>query len=316
MIPGTTPGMPCTGRQLQLLAGVTSLLIAPFLFVGGPDWSSGPVYKSAWNLGHILLFALLTLTVKPWQWLYGWRLWLVVTGVLLAMGIAIELLQYGQHLDMEWRDLLRNLIGSWLIIAWRPLLVSENRKAAGKQLMAAITALLLLFELASVAQVVARQFQMTRQLPALYDFRLDKPSAFWSGPLTVSEAHALEGTKSLRIDLGTEAYSGVSLDNFPSDWRGFATLSLTLFNPGTRPLSMTLRINDVEHDRGANAYNDRFNFRLDLQPGVNTVTIPLAAIEQAPEQRAMDMSEVRRLGLFATRLPEPRSVYLLALTLD
>lgn len=316
MSPGATPGMPSAGRRLQLLAGVTSLLIVPFLFIGGPDWSSGPVYKSAWNLGHILLFALLTLTVRPWQWLQGWRLWLAVTSVLLAAGIVIELLQYGHDREMDVQDLLRNLIGSWLIIAWRPLFFSGNRKTAGSVLMAAFTTLLLLSELATTAQVAARQFQMNRQLPALYDFQREEPSPFWSGPLTSSQAHAPEGSKSLRINLGTETYSGVSLHNFPSDWRGLSTLSLTLFNPDSQPFSVTLRINDVEHDRGDNAYSDRFNFRLDLEPGVNTFEIPLATIEQAPDQRPMDMSEIRRLSLFATRLPEPRSVYLLALALD
>lgn len=316
MIPGATPGVPSAGRRLQLLAGVTSLLIVPFLFIGGPDWSSGPVYKSAWNLGHILLFALMTLTVRPWQWLQGWRLWLAVTGVCLAAGIVIELLQYGHDREMDWRDLVRNLIGSWLIIAWRPLFFSGNRKSAGSVLLVGLTTLLLLLELASTAQVIARQFQMNRQLPALYDFQREEPTPFWSGTLTPSTAHALKGSKSLRIDLGTKTYSGASLHNFPSDWRGFATLSLTLFNPGSRPLSMTLRINDVEHDRGDNAYNDRFNFRLGLEPGINTFNIPLATIEQAPEQRSMDMTNVRRLGLFATRLSEPRIVYLLALALD
>ena len=124
MIPGSIPGLQTTGRPLPLLAGAASLLIAPFLFVGGPDWASGPLLKSAWNLGHILLFALLTLAVRPWQWLSGWRLWLAVTVVLLVLGIGIELIQGGHNRDMDGRDLLRNLIGSWLVIAWRPLLTS------------------------------------------------------------------------------------------------------------------------------------------------------------------------------------------------
>lgn len=315
MAPGNPPGKFYSGRQRQLLAGVATLLIVPFLFIGGPDWSSGPVYKSAWNLGHILLFALLTLAVRPWQWLEGWRLWLLVTGVLLATGVLIEVIQYGHNREADWRDLLRNLVGSWLVLAWRPLFLKEARTTAGNWLLVSFTTLLLLVELGSVARIAAQQFQMNRQLPALYDFRREDAGAFWSGPITTATAHALEGSKSLKISLGTDPYSGVSLDNFPSDWRGFSRLTLTLFNPGTRPLPMTLRINDVQHDRGENAYSDRFNIRLDLQPGINTFTIPLAAIEQAPAQRPMTMSEVRRLGLFATRLPEPRTVYLLELTL-
>jgi len=316
MVPGNLPGKLSADRQRQLLAGVATLLIAPFLFIGGPDWSSGPVYKSAWNLGHILLFALLTIAVRPWQWLQGWRLWLLVTGALLATGILIEAIQYGDNREADWRDLLRNLIGSWLVLAWRPLFLKETRITAGNWLLAAFTTLMLLVELGSVARIAGQQIEINHQLPVLYDFRRDNPGAFWSGPITTSTAHTQQGSKSLKISLGTETYSGVSLDNFPSDWRGFSRLTLTLFNPGDGPLPMTLRINDVEHDRGQNAYSDRFNASLDLQPGFNTFTIPLATIEQAPAQRPMMMNEVRRLGLFATRLPEPRTVYLLALALD
>ncbi len=58
---------PEPGRRLSLLAGFASLLIAPFLFIGGPDWASGPLLRSAWNLGHLVLFALLTLAIGPWR---------------------------------------------------------------------------------------------------------------------------------------------------------------------------------------------------------------------------------------------------------
>ena len=316
MIPGSIPGLQTTGRPLPLLAGAASLLIAPFLFVGGPDWASGPLLKSAWNLGHILLFALLTLAVRPWQWLSGWRLWLAVTVVLLVLGIGIELLQGGHNRDMDGRDLLRNLIGSWLVIAWRPLLTSERRTSLGEGLVAASVALLLCFELGATGMVAARQWQVHQQLPLLYDFNHQNPGAFWTGRLTVSADHSLNNAQSLKLDLGTETYSGVSLNNLPADWRDYETLSITLFNPSTAPLTLTLRINDVAHDRSDHAYNDRYNTRLTLGPGSNTFTRKLVDIENAPDGRSMDMSQVRRMGLFAVRLPEPPTVYLLDLTLD
>ena len=93
-------------------------------------------------------------------------------------------------------------------------------------------------------------------------------------------------------------------------------LVITLFNPSTEPLALTLRINDVAHDRSEHAYNDRYNTRLILEPGFNTFTRNLADIENAPADRTMDMSQIRRMGLFAVRLPEPRTVYLSDLRLD
>jgi len=316
MIPGFIPGMPVTGRQLPLLAGAASLLIAPFLFIGGPDWASGPLLKSAWNLGHILLFALLTIAVRPWRWLSGWRLWLLVTTVLLVAGIGIELIQSGHNRDLDGRDLLRNLIGSWLIMAWHPLLLSERRASASKGLLAIIATLLLCFELGATGLVAARQWQVHHQLPLLYDFSHENPNPFWGGDLKISDQHTANQPYSLKIDLGTETYSGVSLNNLPPDWQGYERLTLTLFNPSTEPLALTLRINDVAHDRSDHAYNDRYNTRLSLDPGFNTFTRNLADIETAPHDRTMDLSQIRRLGLFAVRLPEPRTVYLSDLQLD
>lgn len=69
------------------------VIVAPLFFVGGPDWASGPLYKSAWNLGHIMFFAVLTLAVRPDRWLRGWQLWLVCTAVIFAAGWTIEGLQ-------------------------------------------------------------------------------------------------------------------------------------------------------------------------------------------------------------------------------
>ncbi|WP_296930361.1 succinyl-CoA synthetase subunit beta [uncultured Marinobacter sp.] len=316
MIPGFIPGIPTAGRQLPLLAGFASLLITPFLFVGGPDWASGPLLKSAWNLGHILLFALLTVAIRPWRWLAGWRLWLGVTAVLLAVGIGIELIQGEHNRDVDGRDLLRNLIGGWLIIAWRPVVLPGTRASARQYLLAATATLLLCFELGNTGLVAARQWQVHHQLPLLYDFSHQNPEPFWSGNPAVSANHAVNHPRSLKIALSTETYSGISLNNLPSDWRDFERLVITLFNPSTEPLALTLRINDVAHDRSDHAYNDRYNTRLILEPGFNTFTRNLADVENAPSDRTMDMSRIRRMGLFAVRLPEPRTVYLSDLRLD
>ncbi|MEC7377388.1 MAG: succinyl-CoA synthetase subunit beta [Pseudomonadota bacterium] len=303
------------GRRLPLLAGVASLLIAPFLFVGGPDWASGPLLRSAWNLGHLVLFALVTLAIRPWRWLEGWRLWLAVTALLLGVGLAIELIQSSVGRDLDGHDLLRNLIGSWLVLAGRPLMSGGASATPGERLMAGIVTLLLCVELGTTGAVAARQWQVHQQLPLLYNFSRDNPEPFWNGNPVLSRQHTVEHPYSLRVDLGTELYSGVTLHNLPSDWRGYDRLAITLFNPDPEPLTMTLRINDVAHDRGANAYSDRFNTQLTLAPGLNTFELSLQQVASALRQRRMDMDQIRRLGLFAVRLPAPRSVFLVDLRL-
>ncbi|MCM0612845.1 succinyl-CoA synthetase subunit beta [Marinobacter sediminum] len=304
------------GWQLRVLAVVGVLFIAPLLFIGGPEWTASPLYKSAWNLGHIGLFAIFTFALQPWRRLRGWSMWLAMTTVVLLAGILIEVLQSGLNRQADWHDVLRNLIGTWLVLAWQPYLSRQPREYSQSRTLAALSALLLVVELGSTGLVAIRQFQVSHQLPMLYDFQQEDPAPFWSGRLTPSISHARNHSQSLRINLGTETYSGVSLNNLPADWRGYKKLVITLYNPGPEALKLTLRVNDVEHDLGENAYNDRYNTRLILEPQFSTFTLDLGDIKSAPAHRSMDMDNVRRLGLFATRLSEPETVYLLELRLE
>ncbi|MDX1756076.1 MAG: succinyl-CoA synthetase subunit beta [Marinobacter sp.] len=288
------------------------VLLAPLFFFGGPDWSSGPLYKAAWNLGHPLFFALLTLWANPWRWLSGWSLWLSVTVATTLIGIGVEVIQDSIDRQADWHDLLRNLMGAWLVLAWQPsrscgtppIQLSLQRTARFA------TAALVLLEISSVAQVAYQQYEVYRQLPRLYDLSLEHPRRYWSGALNRVSNFRGSNRPALEIALGTERYSGVSLHNLPSDWLGYDALHLELHNPSNAPLTMTLRVNDVRHDRGDNAYGDRFNTRLFLQPGINEFTIDLDEVRTAPATRSMDMNEIRRIVLFTTYLPSPETVYL------
>ncbi|TNF00272.1 MAG: succinyl-CoA synthetase subunit beta [Gammaproteobacteria bacterium] len=296
-----------TKQRLRSLALLGAFLITPLLFIGGPDYSSGPLLRSVWNLGHIGLFALFTLGIQPWRWFRGWRLWFAPTAILLALGLAIETIQSGLGRDMDWHDVLRNLIGMWLVLAWFP----SRPTPAGGRVLKLSTALLAALELASTATVAVQQFQVHQQLPQLYDFTRSDPSLFWRGQVSKVD----DASGGLSIHMGTETYSGATLQNLAGDWRDYQQLILTLHNPEQAPLQLTIRIHDVAHEDN-NRYSDRFNQRLPLATGDNRFVIPLDTIREAPESRDMDMGRIRRLGLFATHLPRPRTVILKELRLQ
>lgn len=297
------------------------LVVFPLFFVGGPDWTSGPLYRSVWDLGHILFFGLLTLIIRMHFGIKGWRQWLgIIAGVFLA-SIVIEYLQSYTDRQLDWGDILRNLIGAGLVIAWgsptdRP---GEASPAAFRTTVwagrVAVTVLLAL-ELFAVADVATQQYQIERGLPLLADLESPRVLEHWSGNLERSREHGRNGDHSLEITLETGRYSGVSLNNMPNDWRDYGHLRLDLFNPGTTPLALTLRINDQQHERGSNAYGDRFNTRLVATPGWNHYQIDLSEVQAAPASRSMDMARIRRLGLFTSGLQAPRKLFLAGLRLE
>ncbi len=299
-----------------ILTGLTFVLL-PLFFIGGPGWADGPLYKAAWNLGHILFFFILTLLIRPQHWLGGWRLITVTTLVVFTAGGLIELLQGKLGRSVSWHDIARDLIGAWLALAW---LSWPRQRRCVVWLARFVVLALLLRELWPVVAVGLQQWQLTRQIPQLYDFTNDSDNAqaFWDGNVQRSTRYAdeLDGQFSLKVSIGTGRYSGASLDNLASDWSNYQSLALTLFNPEQQPLAMTLRINDRAHDRGNNAYEDRFNTRLVIAPGLNRFTISLTDVQQAPATRLMTMTDIRRLLIFASNQATPTSVYLLELRLQ
>ncbi|KPP99954.1 succinyl-CoA synthetase subunit beta [Marinobacter sp. HL-58] len=314
-LPADNPARKTRKWQYLALAGV--ILITPFFFIGGPGWTDGPLYKSAWNLGHTLFFALLTIAIQPWRFRTGWRLWGLSTLAVLFIGLGIELLQYGASRDMDWRDVYRNLVGVWAVLAFYPRTPNTGIPRLEIWSLRIIVVSMLILEAGQTARVAIQQYQVSQLLPALYDFSQPDPSSFWKGPVEpVSDDAAGNRPDALRISFSTSRYSGVSLHNFPGDWRDYSQLVIVLYNPQDHPLPLTLRINDVAHDLGDNAYNDRFNTRLVLSPGQNRFRLDLDRIRNAPAGRSMDMESVRRLGIFTSSMTEPKTAYLRVIRLE
>ena len=78
-------------------------------------------------------------------------------------------------------------------------------------------------------------------------------------------------------------------------------------------MTLTLRVHDAAHDQ---RYEDRYNVRLVVQPGVNRFTIPIDDILHAPDTRAMDLSRIRGIVVFAHALERPTHVFLGPIVLE
>lgn len=297
------------------LAGVICLF--PLFFVGGPGWSGGPLIQSAWNLGHPIFFALLTVTVRPWRFASGWRLWALASIVVLVLGVAIEFAQSLDGRDMDVRDMFRNLTGLWAVLAVQPWAGFQSSFPVRDWLLRAIALVLLAIDPVSVTRIAIQQIQVSHLLPELYDFQHEHPERFWRGNVSRSSGEDCGPItdNALSIALTTRRFTGVALDNLPSDWRHHDGLAFVIWNPQNEAINLTLRINDLTHEHHSNQFHDRFNRTFRIKPGINHIHQSLEAVASAPREREMDMDEIRRLMFFTSDLSQPGRLCLTQLRL-
>ena len=93
-------------------------------------------------------------------------------------------------------------------------------------------------------------------------------------------------------------------------------LVIEIENPESDDLSVNIRVDDREHQHGEQRFGDRFNRKVDLAPGIQTIRIALTAIKHAPDQRQMNMAEIVGLIIFATRQESGRRFVLHEIRLE
>ncbi len=293
--------------RILLIVVLVALSVA--LFVGGPGTDSTRSFQRFWNLGHILYFALvpvLLFRVYRVSGKFSFQVALAVLG-----GALVELLQAQFQRTADIGDVARDAIGAMTGLFF---LIPERRALARVflRLIQTATGLLIAIQVLPVLVALADEAAARRQFPLLSGFETSFETGRWSGDagFAVDRRVRLKGEASLRVELSTRKYSGVFLDYFPEDWRGFRFLQFSVYNPDSEELSLICRIHDRAHTEGVQYSEDRFNRAFSLPPGWTTVSVDLADVQTAPARRRMDMGHIRGLGLFAVDLPEPRVVYI------
>ena len=234
---------------------------------------------------HALLFAGLA-----WLWGRrlpvagrGWRLW-------GALALAAAALEGGQALtgrEPEWADFWLGVAGAG--VACAPARLSRALRLATLACLCAGPCLWT----GAMVRLERRAF------PALAD-----PQAVWSRggwmPNGVRLAGAGEG--GLRVEGlaggGKEpvrAYPGLFRVPVRSDWRGVRALRAELRWPAAQPGVAAIRVDDRS---GNPPYADRFQREFVLTQGWNAVRIPADELGRASGGRALDLSRVRRWGVF------------------
>ncbi len=292
---------------------VAALAVATFfLFFGAPqNLNAVRSIKEAWNLGHIVYFALFTylLNLSPWlkdkSILRRWSLSLLVT---LLLGVAIEVLQYGTERSPDLADISRNLVGALLVLAFAPGL-SVLMKPLWRTTSRLMVSVVFLLHLVPLSWALFDEAMARARFPVLSDFSTALELDRWKGDADIERVQLQADREDfqLKVNLSTDLYSGAGMQYFPSDWHGFTYVNLRFFQPLSDYLDITVRIHDAWHN---NHYNDRFNRTYRLQQGWTEIRIPLSEVKTALQQREMDLARISDISFFSIRLPYPRPLFL------
>ncbi len=303
-------------RRFVLPCGLVGLFL--LFFFGGPAYHSPRSFKTAWNLGHIIFFASL-----PYYLFSGTNFGkkngsgffvqiIIVVGIALLLGSLIELIQGSIQQDREYGDIFRDVIGG-LVAMFFLLPVRKTIAVKFLRLMQVLTTCLVVSQLYPVIAALSDEWVARDQFPVLSDFETPFEIERWNGSAgrTISNDVAISGKHSMRMQLGTGKYSGVSLKYFPGDWKGFRAFEFSVYNPDQEEIKITCRINDRKHVEGEKElFSDRFNRTFVLVQGWHTIRISAEDILRAPAERKMDVVNILGVGIFAVRLPRARVIYI------
>jgi VanZ family protein len=296
-------------RILWLPAGILAIL----LFGGGPGYHSPRSLDAVWDLGHIAVFSFwsyLLITWKPVEEAPLARQWWIVALFCLVGGGATEGIQFLLGRDASVGDFLRDVLGGGITLTWfTPWSRTVPRRVRG--MVRSLSASFLLVAGLPLAVALYDEGIARAQFPLLSDFETPFEEDRWHrfANFSVDRSVARHGKASLRVEMDTSLYSGVSFVYFPRNWTGYRFLRLDVLNPSSEEIGITCRVHDLRHEGGEQRYEDRFNKRFHLRQGWNDLRIDLMEVARAPVGRTMDLGEIRGMGLFASKLPAPRTIF-------
>ncbi|GAB6112267.1 hypothetical protein [Desulfomicrobium salsuginis] len=285
-------------------------LASPMFFLDLGGGAGGPSPFA--NLAHAAFFAPLAwglARTTPFAHLPAQVRSACVLGLALALGGLIETIQPHFGRTASWQDMAVDALGGLAGLLFLPPVGSGLPSVARKALKTATAAGLAWFVVFEPFLTHQDELRAHRQFPLLCDFESRLEADRWTrGEIVRSEAR--HGDASLRVRLDAGPYPGTALVRSLGDWRGYACLSLSVFNPDPEPLVLTVSVRDRDHARRGGKYEDRYNGEFEVRQGWNDLNIPVEAIRTAPRDRVMGLDSLESVVVFASHLPKPRVIYL------
>lgn len=99
---------------------------------------------------------------------------------------------------------------------------------------------------------------------------------------------------------------GVTVEEPFKDWSGFYSLKMNVYSTAKRPIRMRLRLEDRSRPQPP---ENRVEYILRVVPGANDFIIPLEALSVKSSGDKLDMSSIRRFGLYLAEPTDPLRLY-------
>lgn len=299
-----------TKKTLKIVQYGLLLILVLLLFIGGSQNSNTRSLINLWDLGHVVLFALLfNVILRNSKWLYDKRILLqiiiIVTSTII-IGILIEWIQLFIGRTAEFIDVLRNVIGAMLAFSYSKSILKLKKNTI--KIIRIVTLLLLLLAAWPLIKSLTDEIQSQIRFPIIADFEdvfeIDK----WYGVsnISLSEEFVKHGKYSLKTELLTNKYSGISVNYFPSNWKNYTSLKFSIYSKSDDPLILICRIHDKNHSKGN---NEKFDKKIVINSGWNDFSFSLDEIIDAPKERKLDIENLKNFTLFAVRLKQEKTIY-------
>jgi hypothetical protein len=309
------------GARLVVLYGAAVLLL---LAVFGLAKPRGLLEGTLHDLREVFFFGFAALVILELTALIG-RRWIrkrslyyaaamvAVTGLIVAYEIAVE-----RDPEMTWRG-LRSFMGAFgfltLSAALDRGLKREHAWLRGwpRRSFSIAGVILIIAVLVPLAPVFVSYAGRAGAFPVVADL-----ASLWQEPFIEVEGAELfvgkgpeewsrrAGRRVALLLLDGTAGGGVTIHEPFKDWSGFSVLKINVFSTASLPVHMILRLEDRTREQPP---EERIDYSLRVMPGANDFLIPLEDLSTKPSGQPLDLSSIRRLGLYLGESTEPFRVY-------
>lgn len=298
----------------QILLVFSLVLIAPFFFLGGPEFDSTRSVNEFWNTGHILFFALLAIGLYEY-WLPAAFSFLRKTGyiffIVVVLGVGIEVLQLlgTDGRSVGWDDVARDIVGGVYVLF---LKIGTNRRTDFQRIFWRFLAIgIVVAACIPLWLVLIDEVRAKMEFPILSGFEREAELGRWQGKgsLRLVTNPVRQGKYAAELRLSADKDSGSYLFYCPQDWRGKKALAFSVHNPGG-PLELHFRVLDHLHPGHKQKNHHQYNDSTILLNGWNDILVSMETIKNGSTGGEMDFAHIWAFGLFVVEPQENRLLYL------